>query len=97
MNICRVVGTVVSTTKDEKLTGLKLLIVQPVDIATLEPDGKALVAIDTVHAGKDEIVMVVSGSSARQTQATTGKPVDATIIGIVDSIEMHGHVTFSKH
>ncbi|CAH0122302.1 MULTISPECIES: EutN/CcmL family microcompartment protein [unclassified Paenibacillus] len=96
MNICRVIGTVVSTTKDEKLTGKKLLVVQPVDMITRAPDGKALVAIDTVHAGKGEIVMTVSGSSARQTKATQGVPVDATIIAIVDTIEIDGKVTYDK-
>ena len=96
MNICRVIGTIVSTSKDEKLVGKKLLIVEPVNMATQEPDGKPLVAIDTVHAGKGDIVMIVSGSSARQTKATTGVPVDATIIGIVDTIEMHGSVTYGK-
>lgn len=97
MNLCRVIGTVVSTTKDAKLTGKKMLIVQPVDMTTLEPDGKPLVAIDTVHAGTGEIVMTVGGSSARQTAMTQGTPVDATIIAIVDSVEINGKVTFSKH
>ncbi|MCD1260457.1 EutN/CcmL family microcompartment protein [Paenibacillus athensensis] len=97
MNICRVIGTVVSTTKDEKLIGKKLLIVEPVHMATQAPDGKPLVAIDTVHAGEGEIVMVVSGSSARQTKITQGVPVDATIIAIVDTIELNGETTFSKH
>lgn len=96
MNICRVIGTVVSTTKDEKLKGKKLLIVQPVDMVTQEPDGKSLVAIDTVCAGKDEIVMVVSGSSARQTSTTQGTPVDAAIMAIVDMIEINGSITFQK-
>lgn len=96
MNICRVIGTVVSTTKDEKLRGKKLLIVQPVDMHTQELDGKPLVAIDTVCAGVNEIVMVVSGSSARQTEATKGTPVDAAIMAIVDSIEIQGEITFKK-
>jgi len=97
MNICRVIGTVVSTTKDEKLVGKKLLIVEPVHLVTQEPDGKPLAAIDTVHAGKGEIVIVVSGSSARQTKITSGVPVDATIIAIVDTIELNGELTFCKH
>ncbi|NOU99834.1 EutN/CcmL family microcompartment protein [Paenibacillus planticolens] len=97
MNICRVIGTVVSTTKDEKLVGKKLLIVEPVDMVTQATDGKPFVAIDTVHAGKGEIVMTVSGSSARQTKITQGVPVDATIIAIVDTVELHGEITFSKN
>lgn len=96
MNICRVIGTVVSTTKDEKLVGMKLLMVKPVDPITLEPDGKPLVAVDTVQAGKGDIVLTVGGSSARQTKATQNVPVDATIIAVVDSIEIEGKVTFRK-
>lgn len=96
MNICRVIGTVVSTTKDEKLRGKKLLIVEPVDMRTQESDGKPLVAIDTVYAGINEIVMVVSGSSARQTEITKGTPVDAAIMAIIDTIEIQGEITFKK-
>lgn len=96
MMICRVIGTVVSTAKDEKLVGKKLLVVQPLDITTMSVDGKAFVAIDTVHAGTDEIVLTVNGSSARQTTVTNGTPVDATIIGIVDSLEIHGKSMFKK-
>jgi ethanolamine utilization protein EutN len=86
----------VSTTKDAKLQGKKLLIVQPIDMVTLKPDGKQVVAIDTVGSGKGEVVMVVSGSSARQTEITNGTPVDAAIIGVVDIIEIQGDVTFDK-
>jgi ethanolamine utilization protein EutN len=94
MIISRVIGSVVSTTKDEKLVGKKLLIVQPIDMITTEPDGKPLVAIDTVGSGKGEVVMVVSGSSARQTNSTNGTPVDAAIVGIIDQIEIGGKTTF---
>jgi len=96
MQLCRVIGNVVATRKDEKLEGLKLLIVQPVDFTTQKPDGKPLVAIDSVGAGEGEIVLVVSGSSARQTTATTNKPVDATIMAIVDYIEIDKKRVFSK-
>ena len=96
MNICRVIGTVVATTKDERLVGKKLLIVQPIDMTSMEPDGKAIVAIDTVQAGPGEIVMTVGGSSARQTRATEGTPVDAAIIGIIDTVELHGKETYNK-
>ena len=96
MIVCRVVGNVVSTNKDEKLRGMKLMIVQPVDMHEQKPDGKPLVAIDTVGAGEGEIVLVVSGSSARQTKVTTNTPVDATIMGILDYIEIGGKRTFSK-
>ena len=61
-----------------------------------QPTGKPLVAIDTVGAGLGEIVLVVSGSSARQTDATTGTPVDAVIMGIVDCIDLDGQRVFEK-
>lgn len=96
MIIGRVVGSIVSTSKAEKLQGKKLLIVQPLDMISIQPDGKPLVAIDTVGSGKDEVVMVVSGSSARQTVVTNGTPVDAAIIGIIDHIEIEGKLTFEK-
>ncbi len=96
MIIGRVIGSVVSSSKAEKLQGKKLLIVQPLDIKEITPDGKPLVAIDTVGSGKGEVVMVVSGSSARQTNITNGTPVDAAIIGIIDQIEIEGKLTFEK-
>ncbi len=96
MIACKVVGTVVCTRKDEKLVGTKLQVVQPVSLQDQSPDGKPLVAIDTVGAGEGEIVLVVSGSSARQTSRTQNTPVDAVIMGIVDSIEMDGKVVYRK-
>ncbi|WHY88859.1 EutN/CcmL family microcompartment protein [Neobacillus novalis] len=96
MIICKVVGSIVSTTKAEKLKGKKLLIVQPLDMRSIEEDGKPLVAIDTVGSGVGEIVLLVSGSSARQTEITNGVPADAAIVGIVDQIEIQGSLTFNK-
>jgi len=96
MIICKVIGSIVSTTKAEKLTGKKLLIVQPLDTKSIEEDGKPLVAIDTVGSGVGEVVLLVSGSSARQTEITNGVPVDAAIVGIVDQIEIQGSLTFNK-
>lgn len=96
MIIGRVIGSVVSTSKAEKLQGKKLLIVQPLDMITIDPSNKPVVAIDTVGSGKGEVVMVVSGSSARQTQITNGTPVDAAIVGIIDEIEIEGKLTFKK-
>jgi len=93
---CKVVGTVVCTRKDDKLVGSKLQVVQPISLVDQSPDGKPLVAIDTVGAGEGEIVLVVSGSSARQTSKTQNTPVDAVIMGIVDSIEMEGRVVYRK-
>ena len=86
MQLARVKGTVVSTNKAETLTGLKLLIVKPIDIETWEEKGAPMVAIDAVGAGEGEVVMLVSGSSSRQTQLTVNKPTDLTIAAIIDSV-----------
>ena len=87
MILGRVVGTVVATRKDERLTGAKLLVARPMD-----PHGKAegnyLVAVDTVDAGVGETVLIVSGSSARMASGMKDCPVDAAIVGIVDQIEV---------
>jgi microcompartment protein CcmK/EutM len=96
MLLARVVGTVVSTRKSEKLTGTKLLIVDPVDFVQQKGENKPLVAIDSVGAGEGEIVLVVQGSSARLTDASKDSPCDATIMGIVDYVEYDGRRTFSK-
>lgn len=96
MIVAKIVGNVVSTNKADRLTGKKMLVVQPVDMLTLEPDGKPIVSIDTVGSGIGEIVMVVGGSSARQTEVTKDTPVDSSIVGIIDSIEIEGKETFKK-
>ncbi|MBI5304522.1 MAG: EutN/CcmL family microcompartment protein [Chloroflexi bacterium] len=95
MLIARVVGTVVSTMKDEKMVGRKLLIVREVT-AENEIVGKPLVAIDTVDAGVGDVVLVAQGSSARQTFLTKDTPTDAVIMAIVDTLEVQGTVTFRK-
>jgi ethanolamine utilization protein EutN len=83
----RVAGTIVATRKDPRLEGHKLLIVKPV-----APDGKPepgyVVAVDTVQAGSGELVLMVSGSSARMAEGCKDKPIDASIIGIVDSVSL---------
>jgi microcompartment protein CcmK/EutM len=91
----RVVGTVVSTRKDAGLSGLKLLVVRELDDA-LEPTGGLVVSADAVGAGRDEIVLVAAGSSARLTEATREKPVDSVIVGIVDEVEQLGHSVYEK-
>ncbi len=97
MILARVIGTVVATRKEDKLVGTKLLIVQPVAILDPEKDdGKPLVAIDAVGAGAGEIVMVCTGSSARQTTRTKDTPVDAVIMAIVDALEVGGSTVFTK-
>ena len=95
MLIARVVGDVVSTIKDEKMGGRKLLIVREVSVEN-ELVGKPVVAVDTVDAGAGDVVLIAQGSSARQTSLTNNTPTDAVIIAIVDSVEMEGKVTFRK-
>ncbi len=95
MILGQVVGTVVSTRKDAGLSGLKLLVVRELDDALL-PTGSLLVSADAVGAGRDEVVLVVAGSSARLTEETRDKPVDSVIVGIVDEVEEQGAVIYSK-
>lgn len=97
MVVCKVKGNVVSTNKSDKLMGLKLMVVSQFNIITGNEEGAAYIAIDTVGAGEGEMVLVVSGSSSRQTNVTENKPVDAAIIAIVDSIEIEGNIVFRKY
>lgn len=95
MLLARVVGTVVSTRKDVGLSGLKLLLVREVD-ASFAPAGAFIVAADAVGAGTGEVVLVAQGSSARMTDVSREKPVDAVISGIVDSVEIDGADAYRK-
>ena len=95
MLIARVIGTTVSTIKDEKLTGRKLLVVQQTD-ETGKGIGKPFVAVDTVDAGTGDLVLTASGSSARQTTITKDRPVDAVIMAVIDSLEVEGKTTFRQ-
>ena len=87
MILARVVGSVVATRKDPRLEGKTLLILKPIT-----PDGKDeagyVVSVDTVSAGFREIVIAVSGSSARMAQGCKDTPVDSTIVGIVDTVHL---------
>lgn len=87
MIIGRVIGTVVATRKDERLRGNKLLLVRPITLQG-EDENNYLVAVDTVGAGFRERVLVVSGSSARMAEGMKDRPIDAAIIGIIDSVEV---------
>ena len=95
MTLGKVTGTVVATQKDEKLVGSKLMIVQNVNLDG-DVDRQYTVAVDAVGAGIGEIVLIATGSSARQTQVTSNKPVDAVIMAIVDTIEVCGKVRYHK-
>ncbi len=96
MILARVVGTVVSTRKDEKIEGITFLLLEKIDPSTLEGKSDYLVAMDSVGAGKGEIVFYVAGSSARLTKVTEGKPSDAAIVAIVDEIELEGEAVYQK-
>jgi microcompartment protein CcmK/EutM len=85
MVLARIIGTVVATRKDSRLEGKKLLICRPLD-----PDGREdkgyIVAVDTVHAGFRDHVLVVQGSSARMAWGCKDTPVDAAVVGVVDQV-----------
>ena len=89
MVLAKVIGTVWATRKDERLVGSKLQIVRPVNLDYSTKDA-FLIAVDAVGAGVGEIVLLCSGSSARQTDQTKNKPVDATIMAIVDRLDIEG-------
>ena len=95
MELARVDGMVVSTIKSENLRGYKLLLLNLLGPDT-NPTNNFLVAVDTVGAGVGEIVIAVRGSSARQAAELAKVPTDASIIGIVDSVELHGKMVYRK-
>ncbi len=95
MLIGQVVGTVVSTKKDEKLEGLRFLVVKNLDLDG-KPTGTYIVAVDSLGTDRTEVVLYATGSSARQTGITKDRPVDAVIMAIVDSIEVQGQTRYLK-
>jgi microcompartment protein CcmK/EutM len=95
MNLGRVVGTVVSTSKDENLEGLKLLVVQHVR-PDLTGTTAYTVAADGIGAGHGDYVLIVTGSSARMGSRVKNRPLDASVLAIVDVVELEGRITYSK-
>jgi microcompartment protein CcmK/EutM len=95
MQLARVLGRVVATRKDDRLDGFKLLL-----LGQAGPDGEltgsVVVAADVVGAGDGEYVLYASGSSARQTRATDGRPIDAVVMAIVDSWDVEGELRYVK-
>jgi ethanolamine utilization protein EutN len=91
--IAKIVGSLVSTQKVDSMVGQKLLLIEPYRLneerTAMKTTGRTLVAVDTVGAGENEFVLIVQGSSARNTPETKLLPVDATIIGIVDSLHVN--------
>jgi len=89
VQIARVIGTVVATQKHRKFEGAKLLLVQPLNIDDT-PRGNALLAIDGVGAGVDEkVLVVIEGRAAGEALGRKAAPVDAAIIGIIDTVSIH--------
>ena len=89
MQIARVIGTVVSTQKHRKFEGAKLLLVQPLNVDDT-PRGAAVLAVDGVGAGVNEKVLVVlEGRAAGEALGKKGAPVDAAIVGIIDTVTVH--------
>jgi microcompartment protein CcmK/EutM len=88
MHLCRVIGTVVATQKHRKFEGARLLLVQPVTLDD-QPRGTALLAVDSVGAGVHEkVLVVIEGRAAGDALGRKGAPVDAAVIGIVDTVDI---------
>ena len=88
MLLAQVIGTVVATRKHDKLVGSKIQVIQPINPKNEKPVGNPIICVDTVGAGVGEVVLVVTGSPARLGLDAIYSPVDATIIGIVDQLEI---------
>ncbi len=97
MNLSRVTGKVVSTRKDPGLEGSTLLIVQQLDLESMEPTTTHLVAVDNVGANEGDTVLIVTGSSARMAEGLRDKPVDTSIVAIVDAVHIEGKERFGAH
>lgn len=100
MFMARIRGNVVTTQKVEAMTGRKMVIVEPMRVdektGNLSGTGRSIVAVDSLGAGDDELVLVTQGSSARMTETTGSAPVDAVVVGIIDTVGLHGKTVFSK-
>ena len=95
MRIAYIIGTAVATMKDGRLHGHRLLLAREADLEG-KPHGQPFVAVDTVDAGPGDLVVITEGSSARQTDLTQNLPVDAVVVGVLDTLASHGQVTFQK-
>jgi microcompartment protein CcmK/EutM len=96
MKIAKVVGVAISTVKEPRLDNSKLLLVRDAD-QTGKVGGTPYIAQDVVGVGPDELVIIVEGSSARMAVWDNNAPVDAVIVGVLDSLQFDGKTTFKKH
>ncbi|NBV45032.1 MAG: ethanolamine utilization protein EutN [Planctomycetia bacterium] len=101
MFVAMVTGSVVATQKTESMTGHKLLVVEPYRLDEKHRDrlvstGRTFIAVDTLGAGEGQFVLVTQGSSARLTPETKSLPIDAVVIGLVDSVRIGGRPVFSR-
>jgi ethanolamine utilization protein EutN len=101
MFVAKVTGSVVATQKVEEIVGSKLMVVEPYRLEakkrkSLDTTGRTFVAIDTIGAGVGDFVLIVQGSSSRLTEQTKGMPIDALIIGIVDTVHVENNCVFNR-
>src|SRR6478609_12143225 len=102
MFMARVTGSVIATQKVASMTGHKLLVVEPYRVDEksrdrLVPTGRTFVVVDSLGAGVGEMVLICQGSSARLTPETERLPIDAVVIGLVDTVDIGGRTIFSNH
>ncbi len=101
MFIAKVTGSLVATQKAATMTGHKLLVVEPYRLdekgrSSLVPTGRTLIAVDTLGAGEGQFVLITQGSSARLTPETKTLPIDAVVIGLVDTVRVDGQDVFKR-
>ena len=101
MFVAMVTGSVVATQKTGSMTGHKLLVVEPYRLdeksrVRLVPTGRTFIAVDTLGAGEGQLVLVTQGSSARLTPETKTLPIDAVVIGLVDTVRIEGREVFNR-
>lgn len=100
MILARVDGSIVATKKHPKMTGSKLLVCRPLVVysdqeETLQDGSQTIIAYDNLGAGEGEVVLLVQGSSARVGTGDKGLPVDATVVGIVDTVDIRRKPIYS--
>ncbi|OFX58472.1 MAG: ethanolamine utilization protein EutN [Bacteroidetes bacterium GWA2_30_7] len=95
MILAKVVGTVVSTVKNDGISGASYLLIEKCNQSG-DRKGDFIVALDLVGAGNNEMVIVAEGSSARETSQTVNKPLDALIVGIIDLIDENDKIVYRK-